>query len=754
MLMPTAQLEPLVARLRTAAALGCTATQDDGQLLARFAADRDEAAFTALVKRHGPLVLAACRRLLRDWHAAQDAFQATFLVLARKAEAVAQPELLSRWLHGVACRTALRARADAARRWERERRAAPAGAVAPDEGLVWRELRPVLDEEIARLPRRQGAAVVLCYLEGRTNAEAARRLGCSRGTVATLLARARARLRRRLAGRGLSVPAALVATALLGSARGAGVPVTLTDSTVKVAAAFAAGGTGAAGSVSARAASLAEGVTQTMMVKKLKVIAATLLLAGLVAGGAGVLAYRASAQGPPAAVAEAPAPVAAPVAKPRAPEGAVAYRTDNFVVTAPSQAIAEKVGWAAERHRRSQASLWLEKKLPQWPEPCPIQVTITERESAHVTVFQFAEGRLTGMRMELRGPLERILQDQLPHEVTHTVLASWFRRPISRWADEGAAVLAENAGRNRSERLLRGLLKEGRFIPLRKLLPLREYPKDVAAMYPQAASLVAFLADAGSHKQILNFLAAGEQGSWDKAVQAHYDYESVAELETAWLDHVRRRLASAAPVASQPAAPPVMQQIPYLDRLFDNRPEPKRPESTRTRPRGRLPVGPAPVQALVQLSADGQFLRVWRDVAAYLPVTTSRANGQKVTSYVLVPTTFEQVYPLKAARVLNTRGKRLETQQIQKALKGETVVLLAFGDRPVDPLHLRLLKDDTLLIVLPQDPTPAVVPPAPTFAVPQPVPAAPAVSPPAPTLPAPPVVPEEPAAAPPPPRVP
>src|SRR4051812_20330263 len=117
--MLTARLEPLITRLRSAAALGTTAALTDGQLLARFAADRDEAAFAALMRRHGPMVLAACRRLLRDWHAAQDAFQATFLVLARKSATLREPELLARWLHGVACRTSMKARADAARRRDR-----------------------------------------------------------------------------------------------------------------------------------------------------------------------------------------------------------------------------------------------------------------------------------------------------------------------------------------------------------------------------------------------------------------------------------------------------------------------------------------------------------------------------------------------------------------------------------------------------------------------------------------------------------
>src|SRR5205823_3540528 len=154
---------------------------------------RDEAAFAALVRRHGPMVLGVCRRVLRDAHDAEDAFQATFLLLARKAAALRQPDRLGPWLHGVAHRTALKAKAAGVRRRQRERPLDDLPAAGGGDDLLWRDLRPVLDDAIGRLPAKYRVPVVLCYLEGRTNAEAARALGCPTGTVATRLARARQR---------------------------------------------------------------------------------------------------------------------------------------------------------------------------------------------------------------------------------------------------------------------------------------------------------------------------------------------------------------------------------------------------------------------------------------------------------------------------------------------------------------------------------------------------------------------------------
>jgi RNA polymerase sigma-70 factor (ECF subfamily) len=178
-------------------------TAEDGELLERFAVRRDESAFSLLVRRHGPMVLGVCRRVLNDWHQAEDAFQVTFLVLARKAGSLAQPQLLANWLHGVAYRTSLKARGHAFRRDEHERQAA---AMAPTESQSSgsaRELREVLDEELNRLPEKYRAPLVLCYLEGKTNEEAARLLNWPVGSMSARLARGRGLLRSRLMRHGL-----------------------------------------------------------------------------------------------------------------------------------------------------------------------------------------------------------------------------------------------------------------------------------------------------------------------------------------------------------------------------------------------------------------------------------------------------------------------------------------------------------------------------------------------------------------------
>ncbi len=710
--MPTAQLEALVQHLRTTTAPGPLGALSDGQLLARFAASRDEAAFSVLVQRHGPMVLAVCRRQLRDWHAAQDAFQATFLVLARKAGALAQPELLARWLHGVACRTAARARVDAARRREREGQAQARQIDEPNEDLMWRELRPVLDEEIARLPARQAAAVVLCYLEERTNAEAARRLGCSRGTVATLLARARARLRRRLASRGLSLPAGLLGAA--------GVPVALTGSTVKAAAVFAAGEISAAGPLSASAAALAEGVLQTMMVNKLKLVAAAVLLLGLV--GAGLARFRADAGESPAARGESEARPAAPQAQVTpsvvrhtapAPYTRTSYRTPNFIVTAPTHATAEKIGQAAEQARKAQALLWLGEDLPDWDEPCPIRVTLASEQASGATTFQFAADRVPRMEMILSGPLDRILECTLPHEVTHAVLACKLRRGLPRWADEGAAIMAESpASRKRSESALRDVVKANRLIPLRRLLAMHDYPQrseDIMAMFAQGYSLVDFLVKRRSHHVFVLFVAYGEKSGWDKALRQHYGYRKIEELESDWLAQVRKDLKTP-PAMDQLVTQRPLQGIPYVERLFDEHAEQKPSGPTRAWPRPRLPTGPAPVQVLAAVDPDGRLV-IRRERPTYVkPQTVRTENGQLVTSYTAVTTMVEQRYYLKWVRVYDVRGKEIPREQVSRWLKDEALVLASVNGRPVDPLHLRLLKEDTLVVVLPvpQDPVPSV----------------------------------------------
>jgi RNA polymerase sigma factor (sigma-70 family) len=284
---------------------GASGQLGDDELLGRFlAGHRDEsaeAAFAALVDRHGPMVLGVCRRVLGDRHEAEDAFQATFLVLARKAGAIARREQLANWLHGVASRTALDARARADRRRAREQRAfaMSAAAAMPDDLAEHGELRAALDEELARLPASYRGAVVLCELDGLSRHAAARRLGIPEGTLSSRLARAKDLLRHRLTRRGLAPSAVALEAALSREARALILPPSLAGSTIQAAARVAAGAS-LAEAVSASVVTLTRGVLHTMLLAKIKGIALGLAAAAVVTTGVGVLA-----QGP---IREVPAP--------------------------------------------------------------------------------------------------------------------------------------------------------------------------------------------------------------------------------------------------------------------------------------------------------------------------------------------------------------------------------------------------------------------------------------------------------------
>jgi RNA polymerase sigma factor (sigma-70 family) len=286
-------LRRLLRQLRRLAEPSGATAASDAELLQRFVARRDHAAFELLLWRHGPMVLGTCRRLLRNPADADDAFQATWLVLVRKAGAVARGEALGGWLHRVACRVALRLRAGLTRRAGRERPLAERLA-GPANGLPAQDdLRRVLDEELSRLPARHREAFVLCCLEGKTGAEAARELGCAPGTVSSRLTRARERLRRRLTRRGLAPAAGGVTATLAGEAWAAPLTEPLVNSTLKAVLAFAAPGA----ALSGPAVSLAEGVLRAMSLTKMKVVLALLLLVGAL--GSGVALTRRALQAAP-----------------------------------------------------------------------------------------------------------------------------------------------------------------------------------------------------------------------------------------------------------------------------------------------------------------------------------------------------------------------------------------------------------------------------------------------------------------------
>ena len=266
--------------------------EPDRDLLERFATQHEEAAFAALLRRHGPMVLAVCRRVLGDANDAEDAFQATFLILIRKASSISRPERLGNWLYGVAYRTALDARGNRARRQARERQVAemPAAEVADDP--VWQDLRPILDEELNRLPEKYRAPLVFCYLEGKTKEETAKQLGWPEGTVSGRLARAKEMVRSRLARRGLALTPAVLLATLTGNAAPAAVPAPLLDATLRVGLLFAAGQGATAGALSGSVAALTERVLHGMSLGKLKTAAAILLTVAALATGAGVLAFQ------------------------------------------------------------------------------------------------------------------------------------------------------------------------------------------------------------------------------------------------------------------------------------------------------------------------------------------------------------------------------------------------------------------------------------------------------------------------------
>jgi RNA polymerase sigma factor (sigma-70 family) len=276
----------------------------DEQLLARFLggdAETGEAAFRAIVLRHGPMVLGVCRHVLGGLHDAEDAFQATFLVLARKAGSIRDGRVLGRWLYEVGFRMAVRARANEKRRQTHERQGAEMSSPPADNEAQIRDVRPVLHEEVNRLPEKYRTPVVLCYLEGKTNEEVAQALGWPVGTVKGRLSRAREILRSRLSRRGVALSAALLLLSLsLDSAAADEAPAPLIDRTVETGMRVARGRPAAPGAVSPGALLLmkehiaaATTVALLSVTAKVLLVAATLALAafgvGQVSGGDGLL---------------------------------------------------------------------------------------------------------------------------------------------------------------------------------------------------------------------------------------------------------------------------------------------------------------------------------------------------------------------------------------------------------------------------------------------------------------------------------
>jgi hypothetical protein len=226
-----------------------------------------------------------------------------------------------------------------------------------------------------------------------------------------------------------------------------------------------------------------------------------------------------------------------------APVSAASFRTPNFAVEAPTPQMAQQFGQMAEVYRKQKAIEWLGREMPPWPKPCKLEVTPQMGGAGGATTFNYDfRGGYDIVSMKINGDLERMLHSVLPHEITHTVFADYFRYPVPRWADEGGSVLSEDdRERGMHDRMCRDFLNHGQAAPLRRLFQVKEYSEvqNVMIIYAEGFSISNYLVARGGRQAFLGFVAMGMRGNWDQATQQYFQLQSVEELEQAWLAHLR-----------------------------------------------------------------------------------------------------------------------------------------------------------------------------------------------------------------------
>jgi len=237
------------------------------------------------------------------------------------------------------------------------------------------------------------------------------------------------------------------------------------------------------------------------------------------------------------------------------PVGAAGYRTKNFSVAAPTPQLAKEIGDTAEHWRRELAQEWLGHELPTWSKLCPIKAHVAPRLGAGgATSFVFDRGEVFDWRMNIQGSRERILDSVLPHEITHTIFASHFRRPLPRWADEGACTTVEHHSEiAKQENMLIDFLKTGHGIPFSAMFLMTEYPPDVLPLYAQGHSLARFLIEQQGKREFLAFLGEGmESDDWTTSINQHYGYRDLLSLQNSWLEWVRQGRPTLQPTGEAP----------------------------------------------------------------------------------------------------------------------------------------------------------------------------------------------------------
>jgi hypothetical protein len=305
------------------------------------------------------------------------------------------------------------------------------------------------------------------------------------------------------------------------------------------------------------------------------------------------------------------------------------FRTQNFIVMAPSHELAQAVGEAAEAYRHDLAVHWLGRALPPWQSPCPIRVIAGNMPAQGVTQYNRAPVR--DFQMEVVGTPERILDSVLPHEVTHTILATHFGRPLPRWADEGICTTVEHESeRAKHEQKLREFLRSRRGIAMNKLFLLTEYPDDVLPMYAQGYSVCQFLIAQRGPQQFVTFLGDYMQRpSWTENIRQHYGYASLAELQEQWLAWVsvgngpvdRFAKIEMRPANSAGANPAAMAVVPASSRLRQapatSQPVVNQPHPNATAaPIDHLAGRTTPNVMAENSSEDGWYTRLRREAVA------------------------------------------------------------------------------------------------------------------------------------------
>lgn len=308
------------------------------------------------------------------------------------------------------------------------------------------------------------------------------------------------------------------------------------------------------------------------------------------------------------------------------------YRTQNFIVQADRREIAEEVGQAAEKYRRDLAVEWLGQPMRNWSQPCPIMVDVSPTLGAGgATSFIFDRGEVFDWKMTIQGSRERVLDSVLPHEVTHTIFATYFRRPLPRWADEGASSTVEHTSeRQKQQRMLIAFLQTRRGIPFNDMFRMKQYPQDILPLYAQGHSLATFLMAQGGKRKFLKYVKQGlSDEDWTGATRAHYRFANLGQLQTAWLEWVRR--GSPLPLANgQTDSPETGDLLVQADEGTSHEPLTRNDETDGLT--GRLAPAPGPVLAQTSRAQPVEPARTvvleWEhgDAAGSAPTRASAGN--------------------------------------------------------------------------------------------------------------------------------